>query len=400
MALKVPAIPRNPAVKAILASVWIGLLTLPFVYRADEPFINSLVGAGKIAGAIAAASLLVVGVRAFKKTPSFTHVKDVNNRFSTLLESFSYGRRMNAALVVILALLVIFPFTANRYTLDLSVQAGIYIMLALGLNIVVGQTGLLVLGYVAFYAVGAYTYALLSTGMDVSFWAALPIAAILAGIFGLLLGAPVLRLRGDYLAIVTLGFGEITRIVLNNWDSLTGGPNGISGIPRPEAGSFVFNDMTHYYFLVLAMLVLTFFVVRRLNDSRIGRAWIAIREDEVAAEAMGVNTTYLKLLAFMLGAVLAGVAGVLYASKMRFVSPESFNFFESVIILCMVVLGGMGSIPGVILGAVVLYLLPEGLREFQQYRMLIFGGAMVAMMVFRPQGFIGTKRRRMELQHE
>jgi branched-chain amino acid transport system permease protein len=382
--------PRNPALKALIASAWMGLLALPFA-GVD----NSL----KIAAAIAFASLLVVGVRAFKRTSAFNPVHEANGRLVSLVEGFTQGRRMRAALVVIVALLIIFPFTANRYTLDLSVQTGIYIMLALGLNIVVGQTGLLVLGYVAFYAVGAYTYALLSTGLGVGFFAALPIAAILAGIFGLILGAPLMRLRGDYLAIVTLGFGEITRIVLNNWDSLTGGPNGISAIPRPEVGPFAFTDMTYYYFLVLAMVVATVFVVRRLNDSRIGRAWIAIREDETAAEAMGVNTTHLKLLAFMLGAVLAGVAGVLYASKMRFVSPESFNFFESVIILCMVVLGGMGSIPGVILGAVVLYLLPEGLREFQQYRMLIFGSAMVAMMVFRPQGFIGTKRRTIELQH-
>jgi len=383
--------PRNPVTKALIASVWLGLLALPFA-----GIISSL----KIGGAIFAASLIVVGVRTFKKSDTFEPVRRTHGRFMKLIESFTEGRRMHAAVALILVLLVIFPFTANRYTLDLSVQAGIYIMLALGLNIVVGQTGLLVLGYVAFYAVGAYTYALFATGLGVGFWASLPIAAIFAGIFGLVLGVPVLRLRGDYLAIVTLGFGEITRIVLNNWDSLTGGPNGITSIPRPELGSYVMNDLKHYYFLVLIMLILTVFVVRRLNDSRIGRAWIAIREDEIAAEAMGVNTTYLKLLSFTLGAVLAGVAGVLYASKMRFVSPESFNFFESVIILCMVVLGGMGSIPGVILGAVVLYLLPEGLREFQQYRMLIFGGAMVAMMVFRPQGFIGTKRRRIELQHE
>ncbi|HLB24948.1 MAG TPA: branched-chain amino acid ABC transporter permease, partial [Nitrospirota bacterium] len=181
------------------------------------------------------------------------------------------------------------------------------------------------------------------------------------------------------------------------WDGLTGGPNGISGVPRPSAGPLAFTSLSHFYFLVLAMLVLTVFVVRRLNDSRVGRAWIAIREDEVAAEAMGVNTTAMKLLAFALGAMLAGLAGVFYVAKMGFVSPESFNFLESITILCMVVLGGMGSIPGVILGAVILYLLPEALREFQQFRMLAFGGALVAIMVFRPQGFIGTKRRKIEL---
>jgi branched-chain amino acid transport system permease protein len=385
------AVLRNPYAKAVLASIWMGLLTLPFAGVHRSLF---------IAGGVCAGSIVVVSLRTLAAKGAFAAVSRLSIRSVELAESFAYGRRMKAALVVLVVALAAFPFMSNRYTLDLAVQAGIYIMLALGLNIVVGQTGLLVLGYVAFYAVGAYTYALLATGMGISFWAALPVAAIFAGIFGLLLGAPVLRLRGDYLAIVTLGFGEITRIVLNNWDSLTGGPNGIANIPRPSAGPVGFEELTNYYYLVLGMLVITVFLVRRLNDSRIGRAWIAIREDEVAAEAMGINTTWLKLLAFGLGAVLAGVAGVFYAAKMRFVSPESFNFLESVIILCMVVLGGMGSIPGVILGAVVLYLMPEGLREFQQYRMLIFGGAMVLMMVFRPQGFIGTKRRKIELAHE
>ncbi len=270
----------------------------------------------------------------------------------------------------------------------------------LELNIVVGQTGLLVFGYVAFYAVGAYTYAILSTAHGFSFWAVLPIAAFFAGIFGILLGAPALRLRGDYLAIVTLGFGEITRIVLNNWDSLTGGPNGISGVARPSIGPFVFSSLNHFYYLVLVLVILTIIVVSRLNDSRVGRAWIAIREDEVAAEAMGVNTFAFKMLSFGLGAVVAGLAGAFYVAKMGFVSPESFNFFESVIILCMVVLGGMGSIPGVVFGSLVLFLMPEALRDFQQYRMLIFGGSLVMIMVFRPQGFIGTRRTGIELAHK
>ena len=316
------------------------------------------------------------------------------------VEKFYSGPTKIIAIAILAAALVAFPFVTDRYALDLATQTGIYIVLALGLNFVVGQTGLLVLGYVAFYAVGAYTYAILSTGHWINFWAALPIAAFMAGIFGFVLGAPTLRLRGDYLAIVTLGFGEIIRIVLNNWDKLTGGPNGISGIPRPKVGSFEFSSLTPYYYLVLAFAALTIFFVSRLNDSRIGRAWIAIREDETAAEAMGVNTTWLKLLSFALGAVLAGLAGVFYAAKMGFVSPESFNFLESVIILCMVVLGGMGSIPGVILGAVVLYVLPEALRDFQQFRMLIFGGSLVALMVFRPQGIIGTRRRGVEMKQK
>jgi len=368
--------------------LWLGLLAVPFA---------GIVAASEIATAIFAGMLLVQVFRSLDASGIFKGVHTTVCKGQSCLDSFKSGPMRAVAIIVILAFLVALPFFANRYTLDIATQTGIYIVLALGLNIVVGQTGILVLGYVAFYAVGAYCYALLSTKAGIGFWPVLPIAAFMAGIFGLLLGAPTLRLRGDYLAIVTLGFGEITRIALNNMDSLTGGPNGVSGIPRPSLGPLQFQSLTHYYFVVLAMMALTVFVVTRLSASRIGRAWIAIREDEVAAEAMGVNTTGLKLLAFALGAMLAGLAGVLYSAKMGFVSPESFNFFESVIILCMVVLGGMGSIPGVILGAVVLYLLPEGLREFQQYRMLIFGAAMVAMMVFRPQGLIGTKRRGMEM---
>jgi branched-chain amino acid transport system permease protein len=379
---------RNIYLKTLFAAIWFGLLAAPFA---------GIVPALYIAAAILAGSLAVMGLVRLNTTGT-VNFSSASARFNNLLDSFKSGPRKAIAISVVLAFLVLLPFFANRYTLDLSTQAGIYIVLALGLNIVVGQTGLLVLGYVAFYAVGAYTYAILATGHGVGFWAALPIAAFIAGIFGLLLGAPTLRLRGDYLAIVTLGFGEITRIVLNNWDSLTGGPNGISGVPRPMLGPLHFQRLEYYYFLVLALVIVAVFVLRRLNDSRIGRAWIAIREDEVAAEAMGVNTTGLKLLAFALGAVMAGLAGVFYVAKMGFVSPESFNFFESVIIVCMVVLGGMGSIPGVILGAAVLYLMPEALREFQSFRMLVFGGALVAIMVFRPQGFIGTRRRGLEMQ--
>ena len=375
--------------KILLSSIWFGLLALPFA---------GVQTAAKIALAVLAGSLLVKGLRIVKGAGGGRIFDRAAGGLYAFLDLLKKGPGRAVAVVVIVAFLISLPFFADRYALDLATQTGIYIVLALGLNIVVGQTGLLVLGYVAFYAVGAYTYAILSTGGHaVSFWAVLPIAAFLSGIFGLMLGAPALRLRGDYLAIVTLGFGEITRIVLNNWDRLTGGPNGISGVPRPSVGPLSFDSLNNYYFLVLGLIVLTVFVVNRLNDSRIGRAWIAIREDEIAAEAMGVNTFALKLMAFALGAVIAGLAGVFYVAKMGFVSPESFNFLESVIILCMVVLGGMASIPGVILGAVVLYLLPEGLREFQQYRMLIFGGSLVAIMVFRPQGFIGTRRKKIEM---
>lgn len=306
------------------------------------------------------------------------------------------GARITAAAILAIPVLLL-PFITDQYITNVAITAVAYIALAIGLNIVVGFAGLLDLGYVAFYAVGAYLFALLSTGAGLSFWAALPLSAIVAAIFGVLLGFPTLRLRGDYLAIVTLGFGEMIRITLNNWDSLTGGPNGILGIPAPSVFGLSLSQPAHYYYLIILLVLFTIFAANRLNNSRIGRAWIAIREDEIAAEAMGINIVKMKLLAFALGASFAGLAGAFFASRMRFVSPESFTFFESVIILSMVILGGMGSIPGVILGAVVLAILPESLRGFQNYRMIIFGSAMVLMMLFRPQGFIGSTRRRFEL---
>jgi branched-chain amino acid transport system permease protein len=208
----------------------------------------------------------------------------------------------------------------------------------------------------------------------------------------LLIGLSTLRLRGDYFAIVTLGLGEITRIVLNNSDSITGGPNGISRIGRPAIGGTVLSTPLDFYYLILVIAIITVFAMNRLMVSRIGRAWIAIREDEIAAEAMGVNTFRLKLLAFVVASGWAGMVGVFFAAKMAFVSPESFTFFESVMILCMVVLGGMGSIPGIILGAFLLVTLPEVFRDFADYRMLGFGVALVLMMVFRPQGLLGTAK--------
>ena len=285
--------------------------------------------------------------------------------------------------------LIVLPLFVNNYYRDIMTLTGMYVVLALGLNLVVGQAGLLHLGYVAFYAVGAYTYAILSTTLGLPFWPGLLVSALASSLFAFLLGLPTLRLRGDYFAIVTLGLGEITRIVLNNWDSLTNGPNGIGSIGRPAIGSFVFSSPIDFYYLILAFAILTVAAMYRLISSRIGRAWMAIREDEVAAAAMGINTFRLKMLAFVIGSAWAGVVGAFFAAKMAFVSPESFTFFESVIILCMVVLGGMGSIPGIILGAVLLISLPEIFRGFADYRMLAFGMAMVGMMVFRPQGLLG-----------
>ncbi len=306
----------------------------------------------------------------------------------------------------------------------------LYMILAIGLNIVVGQAGLLDLGYIAFYAVGAYLYALLASphfGLHLPFWVILPLGAALAAFFGVLLGAPTLRLRGDYLAIVTLGFGEIIRIFLNNLNApvnITNGPQGVNMIDPATFGGFSFAGRYEvfgmtvtsahlYYYLFLVLALGAVFVSLRLQHSRIGRAWVAIREDEVAAEAMGINTTRIKLLAFAMGASFAGVAGVLFASFQGFVSPESFNLLESIMVLCMVVLGGMGNIFGVMLGAFLLTVLPEALRYIGDaqrallgevvvdpgdLRMLLFGLALVAMMLYRPEGLLPSRRRAAELK--
>jgi branched-chain amino acid transport system permease protein len=315
------------------------------------------------------------------------------SRLRGLLSTLAPYLRTTTALAAISAILLILPLMVNDYYRDILTLTGMYIVLALGLNIIVGQAGLLNLGYVAFYAIGAYAYAILSTRFGLSFWPGLFVGALTAGAAAALLGFVTLRLRGDYFAIVTLGLGEITRIVLNNWATLTGGPNGISRIGRPVIGGHVLSSTLDFYYLIVLIVAVTIYAVHRLMFSRIGRAWIAIREDEVAAEAMGINTFRLKLLAFVLGSAWAGLAGVFFAAKMAFVSPESFTFFESVMILCMVVLGGMGSIPGIILGAFLLIALPEVFRDFQDYRMLAFGAALVLMMIFRPQGLLGTVKK-------
>ncbi|MEK6657592.1 MAG: branched-chain amino acid ABC transporter permease [Nitrospirota bacterium] len=368
--------------KWAIGSLWLFILTIPFL-----GIINGLY----LLVSLIALAILYLIYKSFEQG-----ISDIQYKiFQLSIPSIRWPLYS-----VIAILVIILPFISDPYITNVGTSALTYIVLALGLNIVVGFAGLLDLGYVAFYAVGAYFYALLSIKAGLSFWAVLPLSAIMAAIFGILLGFPTLRLRGDYLAIVTLGFGEMIRITLNNWDSLTGGPNGILGIRGPDMLGLSFSQPYHYYYLIIIIGIFTVFVVNRLNNSRIGRAWIAIREDEIAAEAMGINIVKMKLLAFALGAFFAGMAGAFFAGKMKFVSPESFTFFESVIILCMVVLGGMGSILGVILGAVVLIILPESLRGFQNYRMLIFGGAMAAMMLLRPQGIIGNIKRKLELHPE
>jgi branched-chain amino acid transport system permease protein len=300
------------------------------------------------------------------------------------------------AIIVVSVFALVFPFIFSMYQTNIMITGLIYVMLGLGLNIVVGLAGLLDLGYVAFYAVGAYSYALLNYHFGLSFWMALPIGAGMGAFFGILLGFPVLRLRGDYLAIVTLGFGEIIRLILENWNEFSFGPSGIANIPRPSLFGIQLslqNATIYLYYLMILLVLFTIFVVERLQNSRIGRAWIALREDEVACEAMGIDRRKTKLTAFALGATWAGMAGVIFAAKTTFINPASFTIWESIIILCIVVLGGMGSIIGVILGAFVLILLPEYLRVFSEYRMLVFGALLVLMMVFRPGGIVSDVRR-------
>ncbi len=306
-------------------------------------------------------------------------------------------------LIVVALFALIFPWIFSTYQTNIMVTALMYIVLGLGLNIVVGVAGLLDLGYVAFYAVGAYSYALLNMHYGLGFWTVLPIGGLLAASFGILLGFPVLRLRGDYLAIVTLGFGEIIRLILENWNNFSQGPSGISNIPRPGIFGLHLSldqSITYLYYLVIAMVLFTIFVVNRLQNSRIGRAWFALREDEIACQAMGIDKTRTKLTAFALGAFWAGMVGVFFAAKTTFVNPASFTFLESAIILCIVVLGGMGSIVGVILAALILILMPEYLRAFSNYRMLVFGAVLVAMMIFRPQGLIANVRRIYKIPEE
>ena len=315
--------------------------------------------------------------------------------------------------VTVAAFLLPFMPFADRTVIDLGTHLLIYVMLGWGLNIVVGLAGLLDLGYVAFYAVGAYSYALLAQDFGFSFWLCLPLAGIFAAGFGVLLGFPVLRLRGDYLAIVTLGFGEIIRIVLINWQSLTGGPIGLSGIPRPsffglpftnepEEGQLSFSDffgleysslhrIIFLYYLILVLALITNFFTLRIRRLPIGRAWEALREDEIACRALGINPTNTKLTAFAIGAGFAGFAGSFFATRLGFISPESFNFNESAIILAIVVLGGMGSQFGIVIAAAFLVLLPELTREFAEFRMLAFGLAMVLIMIWRPQGLLAHR---------
>ena len=363
-------------------------------------------------GLLAAAVAFVFFGRLFLRLIWWKDERSTPKLYSTFTEgmaNFTSGWGRFLAPAVIIGAFVL-PFVASRYVLDTSILILTYILLGWGLNVVVGLAGLLDLGYVAFYAVGAYAYALLSTHFGLSFWAVLPLAGLMAATWGMILGFPVLRLRGDYLAIVTLAFGEIIRVVLLNWYTVTKGPDGISGIPRPtffglefkRFGEHTFHQffgieyssmhrIIFLYMIILLLALLTSYVTNRLRRLPVGRAWEALREDEIACRALGINTTNTKLTAFAIGAFFGGLGGSFFATRQGFISPESFTFIESAIILAIVVLGGMGSQIGVAIAAIVMIGGFEVFREAAQYRMLIFGLLMVIIMVWKPRGLVSGR---------
>lgn len=326
------------------------------------------------------------------------------------LDALPEGRRgivKIAAFVLLAVFLFILPQIAGRFVSDVLGTVGIYVLLGLGLNIVVGYAGLLDLGYVAFFAIGAYLTAMFTspasfTGGDMNFWVAVPVVAVIATICGVAIGAPVLRLRGDYLAIVTLGFGEIVRILVQSeWlREYTGGAQGITQVPKPAIGGIDFDQPQSLFYLVIICCLGAAFVSYRLQESRIGRSWVAMREDEQVAEAMGISIIKTKLLAFAMGAAVGSFSGMFFAVKIGSVFPNSMSLIVSIVVLALIVLGGMGSIPGVVVGAFVLVGLPELLREFVEYRLLIYGALLVAIMILRPEGLIPSARRRLELHEE
>jgi len=302
--------------------------------------------------------------------------------------------------IIAIIIFILLPFILNDYWIDVFFFFGIYALLGLSLNIVLGEVGLFDLGHMGFMAIGAYTTAILNTSFGIPVFLLIPVSALAAAAFAWLVCSPIIHLRGDYLCIVTIGMGEIVRMTLiNNPFGITGGPNGVFGINFLSLGDFFIVDSPkESYFVIWSLVGLSIIALINLQRSRIGRAWNCIREDEIAAESSGIDVRYYKLLAFVLGAGLAGVAGNIYASKLMIVSPESFSFMESCLLFCIILIGGMGSIPGVLIGSAAISLFPEAFRTFARYRMLIFGVAMVVMMIFRPGGLWPRKRGTLEFK--
>ena len=395
--------------KLVVYTIFLAIILLPMLgftggaeFQAERAF--AVLGVGI---ALLVLNLIVKVIRSRRPPPDHDQPsipERIGDRLHRIPKLFTLGPLLLAA--------ILFPLVANNYMIDVGITCLIYVCLGLGLNIVVGLCGLLDLGYIAFYAVGAYSYSLLNLTYGFSFWAALPIGVVLGMICGCIIGYPTLKMRGDYLAIVTLGFGEIIRLVLNNWDELTAGPNGLFGMKRPplyyptiqegglEMVTYYLTSLPGLFYFILAIAILTTIGVNRLDKSRIGRAWIAIREDEVAAELSGVPTTWIKLLAYAMGAGFASIAGAFFAAKLSYVNPNFFLFMESCIVLCIVVLGGIGSIPGIIIAGFILIAVPEVFRELEGFRMLAFGAIMTTMMIIRPEGLIPASRRKREFHHQ
>ena len=398
--------------RSLVAAVWFSILTFPIMVIRANTATGTVVWrwhniAWMLGGTFVGSFLWTAALDRKQRGGTISRPSPVRERLATIKANVTavtrqatVRRGLFAALLVIVA---VFPFVSGMYQTNIVTTALLYVVLGLGLNIIIGLGGMLHIGYIAFYALGAYTYALLNYHYGLNFWFALPIGAFVGGLFSLLIGIPVLRLRGDYLAIVTLAFAEITRLVLENWNTLTFGTAGIRNIPRaaiPGVRMMLPQTTIFTYFIMIAIVALTVFVVNRLEKSRIGRQMVAMKEDVIACQAMGVNIAKTKLTALTLGGVWAGLAGVVFAARTTFINPASFSVWESIIVLCTVVLGGMGSIPGVIVGALVLILVPEYLRAFAQYRMLLFGAVLVTMMVFRPGGLIPKRRAEYRISEE
>jgi branched-chain amino acid transport system permease protein len=406
--------------KAVIDGFWSGLLALIIFgpisglvlngYQVENELQRPLMMAGLVAAGRFLISYLLQTAKGRECLGKLIGKRDAGVTVSSLKKA----KYQYLVIPVLIVSGLCLPFILEKYWLTVVILAMIYVLLGLGLNIVVGLAGMLDLGYVAFYAVGAYSLAMGAQYFDLGFWSILPVAGIGAAMFGALLGFPVLRMHGDYLAIVTLGFGEIIRLLLNNLLEITGGPNGASapsptlfgleferrskqgGIPFHEYFDIAYNPSYKYIFIYLilfAVVCLMILFVTRLKQMPMGRAWEALREDEIACRSLGINHVTVKLSAFMMGAMVGGIAGVFFATYQGFINPSSFTFFESALILAIVVLGGLGSTVGVIVAALVLTILPEVLRDFAEYRVLLFGLAMVLMMVWKPRGLIRIKRR-------
>jgi len=411
---------KTELLTSLSQAVWFTVLLFPLIVmkvnvvsgKADVqfrwPFLPGLFAAAFVLSFVWRRALVWSATRG-ERPASFVLIERLRE---AIRRSLADARVRIGTLIALVLFVGVYPFAFGMYHTNIMITALIYVILAMGLNIVVGLGGLLNLGYAAFFAVGAYTYGFLwkfvgpvfvASGIETGwlFWIALPLAGAVSVLFGILLSLPVLRLRGDYLAIITLAFGEIVRMVLQNSGEITGGATGISLIPRPWLFGMRLpprQAATYIYYIVVVLVVLTVFVVRRLEDSRVGRALEAMREDEIACQSMGIDLVRNKLVTFALGAFWAGIAGVVLAAQTTYINPDSFTLWESIMVLMAVVIGGQGSIPGAIMGAMLLKLLPEYFRALAQYRMLIYGIAMIVIIIFKPDGLIPRNRKKFILK--